>query len=413
MAVQAGSPVIPSAILKYRKYAVVAWILWPISAYVAVVSAYMLVVVIGSWLYRPPGGKGRGIRIAVIVPAHNEGAGILPTLRDLLACDYPRDLLEVMVIADNCTDDTASLARSRGVSVFERCDVIARGKGPALDWLLRTKRESLARFDVIAFVDADMFVDVKFAAALDECFADQTVNAVQARYSVANPTDSWLAAFGFMSFAYVNHVRPAGRCFLGGSAGLKGSGMAFRSSLILETGWPSQSIAEDLDFGKELTMRGVRIHYLPGAIVTSNIGSRIKQVAVQQARWEGGKHQAMMKFLPRVVRAIAAKPSALLIDELFDLLIPPLSLLVVMLLLSGATAILTGLLPLWLIVASVLVFAAAVATGLLQLRPPPRTLVYIAMAPLFIVLKLALFAYLAIKPRQADWNRTPRDGGNS
>jgi 1,2-diacylglycerol 3-beta-glucosyltransferase len=390
---------------------VFAWILWPIGAYIAVVSVYMMAVVVGAWCYRPVCGSPlHNPRIAVIVPAHDEGGRLIRTLQDLRSCDYPLGFMQVFVVADNCNDGTADIARAQGAIVFERTAPSERGKGPALDWVLKSRQEVLCAFDIIAFVDADMFVDAQFAKIIGNVFADAGVVAIQARNTVANPTDSWLAAFGFMSFAYVNHVRPAGRCFLGGSASLKGSGMAFRSNLILQTGWPTHSIAEDLDFAKELTLRGVRIHYVPAAIVTSNIASRMEQVQVQQARWEGGKHQALVTFLPRMLHAFARQPSLLLLDEILDLLVPPLSQVVLLLLMVAVPASLLGSPPLWLIVSCIAIFAVAVVTGLVQLRAPVKTLLYIAMAPVFILMKLLIFVRLALGKKQSEWKRTPRDG---
>jgi 1,2-diacylglycerol 3-beta-glucosyltransferase len=392
----------------------IALLIWPICAYVVLTSTYMSAVVIGSWLYRPPGGSApRSTRIVVVIPAHNEGAGIVQTLRDVQACDYPPGQLKALVIADNCEDDTAQIAASHGAEVFVRHDESARGKGPALNWLLMSERSYLSGFDVIAFVDADMNVDTHFASALDSTFADPEVQVVQARNTVANPTGSWLAAIGFMSFAYVNHVRPAGRCYLGGTSGLKGSGMAFRSSLILETGWPTGSLAEDLDFGKDLSLGGRRIHYQPRAIVTSDIASRIRQVTVQQARWEGGRSQGFRQSLPRFLSAFFRSPSRLLLDELLDMLVPPLSMVALATALGITASLLGAPLPLWPFVLALSVFAAAVITGLAQLKPPPRTYAYLAMAPAFVVLKLLLILKLALSPAQKDWKRTPRDGEQS
>ncbi|MGC4029169.1 MAG: glycosyltransferase family 2 protein [Steroidobacteraceae bacterium] len=387
------------------------WILWPVAAYIVLVSAYMLCVVIGSWVYVPPGQRNaRRSRIAIIVPAHNEGARITRTLSDLSGCDYPRDQFEIIVIADNCTDDTAAVARRCHARVYERHDQTARGKGQALDWLLRSHAGHLSSFDVIAFVDADMYVDRGFLAALNDAFADPRVEVAQGRNTVANPTDSWLAAFGFMSFAYVNHVRAAGRCFLGGSCGLKGSGMAFRSPLILETGWPVSSIAEDLDFGKELVQKGVRIHYIPGAVVTSDIASSVRQVQVQQARWEGGKKQAFSTFFPRALRSLLRSPSRLMLDEVLDMLVPPLSMYIFGMLVVGAISLWLGSAVVFVVAASVVVFGLAVFTGLVQLRMPARAFIYLALSPVFMLGKLVLFARLALSGPQKDWKRTPRDG---
>lgn len=332
------------------------------------------------------------------------------TLTDLSNCDYPADRFQVIVIADNCTDETADVARSCNARVCERHDLTARGKGQALNWLLRSEAQYLAGFDVIAFVDADMYVDAGFLAALNDAFADPEVRIVQGRNTTANPTESWLAAFGFMSFAYINHVRAAGRCFLGGSCGLRGSGMAFCSALILKTGWPTSSIAEDLEFGKELALDGERIRYVPGAIVTSDIAPSVRQVQVQQARWEGGKSQTFTTFFPRTLRALLRRPGLVMLDEALDMLVLPLSLHVLGVLLVGAVGMWLGSPVVLIAAASLLVFGLAVLTGLVQLRMPARAYFYLALSPVFMLGKLLLFTRLTLSGPQKDWQRTPRNG---
>jgi cellulose synthase/poly-beta-1,6-N-acetylglucosamine synthase-like glycosyltransferase len=379
------------------------------SAYLLIITIYMFAVTVGSWLYRGPRRRAaRGSRIAIVIPAHNEGRNLLRTLDDLRRCSYPTDLSTTIVIADNCNDDTAKLAREHGAMVFERHDLAARGKGQALDWLLRNQRQLLSEFRIVVVVDADMYVDAAFLDEIDWSFSGADVQVVQSRDTIANPSDSLFSAFGFLSFAYVNHIRPAGRCFLGGTAGLKGSGMAFRSELILETGWPASSIAEDTEFSKYLLLQGIRIHYAPLAILTSDIGGRLHQVETQQLRWEGGKSQVSRRFLPRILRQFATKPSVMLLDALLNELIPPLSMLVV---LSVTGFIAAYFSEPWLAFpfgAALLVFGAAVVSGAIQLRMPAGAWLLLTGFPLFLLFKFYVFGKLALQRRAPDWNRTPR-----
>jgi len=390
----------------------IAGLLWALAAYLLLISGYMAALCAGSWLLR---SKGRGLphgrvpSIAILVPAHNEEAGIATTVRDLLRSEYPAASREIFVIADNCSDRTAAAAAQAGASVIERFDTTNRGKGQALDWVLRSHAHTLERFDLVAFVDADMFVDPQFLAASAWAFAEPSVSVVQGRYTVSNPSSSWLSALGFMSFAYVNHVRPAGRTLFGGTAELKGSGMVFRRQLICETGWPAGSIAEDVDFGKELLFRGVRVVYAPSAIVTSDIPTSLRQVTVQQSRWEGGKLHVIRKFMGRTFRALVQAPSIALADALIDLIVPPLSAIILLALLGFGLALFLPAPPAWLFLVPLLVFGITVMSGLIQLRAPFRTYLYIACAPAFVIWKLVLLAKLATKPTETEWKRTPRD----
>ena len=267
----------------------------------------------------------------------------------------------------------------------------------------------LADFDLIAFVDADMYVDLDFLAAINERFVDPQTQAVQGRYTVSNPAASPLAAMGYMSFAYVNHVRPSGRSALGGTAELKGSGMAFRRELICALGWPAASIAEDIDFGKDLLFRGVRVLYASNAIVTSDIPTTLRQVEVQQSRWEGGKFHVFRKFFARTVRAFVQRPSIAMGDALMDLLVPPLSVILSFAVIGFLGSLLIAGPPPLGFAVPIAAFAIAVMTGLIQLRAPPKVFVYIGLAPVFIAWKLCLLVRTALAPAQTEWKRTPRD----
>lgn len=388
--------------------------LWGLWSYLLVISLYIALVTFGAWCLVLKERVHRSKTtsrptIAILVPAHNEELGIATTVQQLLGAEYPRESFRVIVIADNCTDRTAEVARAAGADVIERTDLVKRGKGQALDWVLKEHEQLLSRFDLVAFVDADMYVDPKFLAALAEKFADPQIQVVQGRYTIANPGASWLTALGFVSFAYVNHVRPAGRTFWGGTAELKGSGMCFRRELICETGWPSGSIAEDVDFGKELLFRDICVHYAPRAIVTSDIPTRLRQVEVQQSRWEGGKLDVERKFFGRTLRALMRRPSIAMLDALLDLCVPPLSVVVLLSVLGFALAFLVDAPSPWLFLIPLAAFALSVVTGLVQLRPPFKTYVYLACAPAFILWKLTLLARLMRRPGQAEWRRTPRD----
>jgi 1,2-diacylglycerol 3-beta-glucosyltransferase len=380
-----------------------------LAGYLSIVSAYMLALTFGAAMFvRRARTQDSLPRIAVLVPAHNEAAGITTTVRDLLDSRYPRRAFEVIVIADNCTDETASRARSAGAIVLERYDDSRRGKGQALDWATRERAKDLLEYDIVAFVDADMYVDPDFLSSVAGHFADPETQAVQGRYVIANPEASWLTSLGFMSFAVVNHVRPAGRTFLGGTAGLKGSGMAFRRDLICRTGWPAGSIAEDVEFGMQLLFEGVRVKYAPDAIVRSDLPIALESARVQQARWEGGNVTVRGKYLWQTLRAFLRSPRLATADALLDLLVPPLTIVVALSVTGASLAYVLAGPPAWLFAIPLLTIAAATALGMAQLKPPPRTYLHILLAPAFLAWKLALLTQIAVRPRETQWRRTPR-----
>jgi 1,2-diacylglycerol 3-beta-glucosyltransferase len=378
--------------------------------YITTVSAYLFVLTLGSMLYRPrtaPDAPDQ--RIALMIPAHNEQHGIEAVVSVALGLDYPADQRDVFVIADNCDDDTVAIAEKAEAIVFERHDTENRGKGQALDWCLNTHRDTLSKYDIIAFVDADMAITPNFLSEIAARFADTNVKIVQTMNMVSNPDANWRSALGFMSFAVVNHVRPAGRCWLGGTGELKGSGMAFRSALLLDYGWPAHTIAEDSEFGKQLLLDGHRVTYAPGARVTSDIPTHAVQVQTQQSRWEGGKMYLVKKYIPLFFKRLMRRPSMMYLDALLDTVVPPLTILVALTLVCGAVALVTVPTLAILFALDLTLIALTIAAALTQLRAPVKVWLYIATIPVFMAWKLPLLFKVFTGKTETGWARTPRD----
>jgi len=380
------------------------------TAYLLIVCAYLFLVTCAAYAFRKKTRPDAPlVPFALVMPAHNESDQIDAILADAARLDYPKDLYVVFVIADNCTDDTADRARAAGAVVHERHDPDLRGKGPALDWFLRAAREQLESFDAVAFVDADMRIDPRFLRELSGALAFEDRQVVQASNGVARPEANWRAALGYLGFSVINHVRPAGRDALGGTAELRGSGMAFRTRLLLEYGWPAHSLAEDIEFSRRLLLDDILVHYNPHARVVSELATRRAQATVQQARWEGGKLDLFKRYFPTVLRRALRTRHWRYIDAALDMLVPPLSLLVMSILITGLVSLLVH--PVWTAVVALCAVAVAwcVLSGLILCRAPLRVWLYLAAVPVFIVWKGALFLSLIVRRGPQAWQRTPRD----
>jgi cellulose synthase/poly-beta-1,6-N-acetylglucosamine synthase-like glycosyltransferase len=381
------------------------------TCYLCVVCGYLGLLGLGAWLFRPSRREAETLpRFALLIPAHNEGPQLDTLLAHTRALDYPADRWQLFIIADNCTDDTAARAREGGATVFERNDPSLRGKGQALDWCLRTHRETLSQYDLIALVDADMIIHPHFLRELAASFADDATQVVQSLNTVSNPDDSWRSAFGFMGFTTVNFTRPAGRRWLGGTAELRGSGMAFRAPLLLSHGWPAHSIAEDVEYSKRLLLEGILIDFNPHALVTSPIPLQTQQANVQQQRWEGGKLQILRQYLPAMWRHAVRHPGIASVDAFLDLLVPPQSILFLLLGVSFLLAVAVH--PRWalLILCCGAAVAFCIATGLVLQRAPIKVWLYLLALPIFLAWKIPLYAGLLLRKAEATaWNRTPRD----
>jgi 1,2-diacylglycerol 3-beta-glucosyltransferase len=301
---------------------------------VALCVAFLPIVAGCVWVFfltllsgRPkaPPPPSRTPRFDVIVPAHDEAAGIGRTVQNLLQLDYPHDARRVVVIADNCSDDTAARAREAGAVVLERTDTVKRGKGYALELAFSTsRREGFA--EAVVVVDADTRVSpnllTAFARRIEEGAA-----AAQAYYAVDNVEASWRTALMAVAFGMFHRVRGRARERLKLSSGLKGNGMCFTHAVLVEVPHQAFSVVEDLEYGIELGKRGHRVWYVDEAQVNGEMVSGEKASRSQRVRWEAGR-RAMVKAHARQLLAEAvAKKSPMLLDLGLDLLVPPISYL--------------------------------------------------------------------------------------
>lgn len=276
------------------------------------------------------------LSLVVLVPAHDEALVLDASLASLAQQDYPAALYEIVVIADNCTDGTAEIARARGVTVWERTDPAQRGKGYALDWAIARLLDRPAPAEAFVIVDADTWAAPDFLSHLNRCLKSQTdprgLCALQGRYGVLNEADGWRAALMSAAFDLVNHVRPLGRDRLGLSVGLKGNGMAFTRETLARVQWHGDSLTEDLDFALDLARtQGLRVGYAPQARVWAQMPTSGAQAASQRKRWEKGRRRSVRAVALPLLWEGVRRGRPLLIDSALDLLVPPLAELTVLL----------------------------------------------------------------------------------
>ena len=223
-------------------------------------------------------------RVAVVIPAHNESSGLLPTIGDIKAQLRTRDLL--LVVADNCLDDTAAVAASAGAEIIERHDPERLGKGYALDFAL--KHLSLDPPAIVIFIDADCRVA---EAAIDQLITacEATQRPVQALDLMIAPNESPIN-YRVAEFAWrvKNWVRPLGLNALNLPCQLMGTGMAFPWGVIRSAHLASGSIVEDLKLGLDLAQKESPPLFCPTSIIKSHFPSSIEGATNQRKRWEGG-----------------------------------------------------------------------------------------------------------------------------
>ncbi len=365
------------------------------------------------------------LKVVVMVPAHNEELVLAATLASLQKQDYPAPLLEIMVIADNCTDTTAEIARTHGVTVLERFHASERGKGYALDWAISQLLTRTEVPDALVIVDADTWVAPDFVRIMAAQLAAHTdangCCALQGRYGVLNQADGWRAALMAGAFDLVNHIRPLGYDRLGLTITLKGNGMAFTREVLKRARW-GNSITEDMDYGLELIRsHGIRVRYIPEARVLAQMPVTANQAASQRSRWEGGRYQLLRERALPLLKEGLLRRNLPILDAGLALLVPPLAELAAFLLLWGGLIAFGSMRHLlWeprvffaLFALSVLAFLTYVLGGFRVADSPSEVYSALFKAPLYILWKLALYGVSLFRRRKSlgsspEWVRTSR-----
>jgi cellulose synthase/poly-beta-1,6-N-acetylglucosamine synthase-like glycosyltransferase len=382
-----------------------------IGAVLAVPALILFAEVAAALVYRrglapPPGQRPK---VAVLMPAHDEAAGISQALQSLLPQLLPGDRL--VVIADNCSDHTASLAAAAGAEVIERRDPTKRGKGFALDFGVRHLEQDPP--EVVMIMDADCAVS---AGAIDilarDCHARR--RPVQGLYINQAPagagTRTRIAAFASL---VKNKVRPTGLLALGLPCTLMGTGMAFPWACIRSAPLATGNIVEDVQLGFDLARRGELAHFCPDVLVTGYFPQSDAGIRSQRTRWEHGHLGLILTEAPRLLLAGLLKSEIGTMALALDQMVPPLALIVMLaalnVILDGAFAILSGrAAPFALASATLALVGLSVLLAWIRYGRDIISLYALASAPVYALWKVPIYIGFLLS-RQLDWVRSKRD----
>ncbi len=387
---------------------------WCIAAIPALLLAVLATELIAGLLARSgkPSAGGRHYSAAILMPAHNEESGIAATIAKLQpALD---DTIRLVVVADNCSDDTADVARAAGAGVIERFDALRRGKGHALafgrEWL-RTDPP-----DCVVVLDADCEIDRDSLRLLIDT-ACEANRPVQSRYLLrSRPSDGAMTQISNFAFVIKNLVRQRGATALGAPTILGGTGMAFRWGLIADAPLATSHLVEDLVLGIDFARKGQGPRYLEAAHTWSDPASQADTLT-QRTRWEHGYVDTALRHgLPLVIEGLARFRPALAWHGL-HLMVPPLALLMSLGLAAlGATGLLALLgasaAPPMLLAIEIALIALLLV---LAWRRDGRDAVQagtLARIPLYLAWKIPVYLKL-VRKRETEWVRTRREGENS
>lgn len=384
-------------------------------------SGYLALMTFASWRARRGGRDTTSMQalattpIRVLVPAHNEEQLIADTMKHLAALDYPGHLVEVHVVADNCTDRTAEIVRDHGFHAHERHDLDSPGKGPALGWLLEQLPVDDRPEAAIVLIDADTIVDPDLLRAFDGRLAAGH-DVIQGYYAVRDAETGGNVGFRAAALAVRHYVRPLGRTELGGSSGLFGNGMAFRETVARTHSW-TDHLVEDIEMGLNILLDGGAVAYASDAVVEAEMPDTLEDADSQNQRWEAGRAQIVAAFGPRLVAAARHKRHGRrwpYIDALLDLSLPPITVLVAA---TGASAGLVRLfgrgrvarLGLVAGVGSLAVQVGHVLSALRMVGAPPAVYRSLLNVPAQVFWKLRLVGRLIVRRGPDGWVRTTRN----
>lgn len=348
-------------------------------------------------------------RVAVIVPAHNESMELVSTLEDIKAQLNPADRL--LVVADNCSDDTAAVAAAAGAEVVERQDPTKIGKGYALDRGLRYLSQDPP--EIVVMIDADCRLTDGAIERLAATCA-MTHRPVQALYLMTAPIGSRVShQVAEFAFRVKNWVRPLGLQALGLPCQLAGTGMVFPWDVICSVDLASGSIVEDLKLGLDLAAAGHPPLFCPSARISSEFATTIQGADVQRTRWERGHVGTILANGPRLLFMAVARGNLGLLALTLDMAVPPLSLLtltlVLMVSISGV-ALLLGLSSMALTISTACLsgFVLAVFVSWLKYGREVLSDRAILSIPLYILWKFRLYRQIRFGKVSAQWIRTNR-----
>ncbi|HOA97256.1 MAG TPA: glycosyltransferase family 2 protein, partial [Acetivibrio saccincola] len=262
-------------------------------------GCYFFGISIFGWLYRKT-YKNKDFfpnkKFALIVAAHNEEKVITHIIDSLFKQNYPKNLFDVFVIADNCTDKTAEIAEKHGAIVYRRFNSTLRGKGHALEWMFERIFEMDKKYDAICVFDADNLVSSNFLLEMNKQLC-RGHKVIQGYIDSKNPYDSWITCSYSIAFWLSNRIFQLPRYYLGLSCGLCGTGFCIDIDVLKKIGWGATCLTEDLEFTMKLVLKDMKVAWAHNAVVYDEKPLTLKQSWNQRKRWMQGHADCTSRFL--------------------------------------------------------------------------------------------------------------------
>jgi len=379
--------------------------------YLSCYVAYWLILLVTHFFssVRPSAADSLLTRFAIVIPAHNEELFLPRLLASTRNQDYPGELFDTIVVADNCTDSTADVAGHQGATVLERVDEEKKGKGYAIKWVLETI--DLDKYDAVLIVDADCIISTNALKNLGGAIQEKQV--VQCYNGVANPYESWFTRLLDVSRMINNEIYHPAKQRLGLSSQLMGTGMCFATRILRKYGWDAFTIGEDWEYYAKLIQKGETIGFDWNARVYHEESSSLKQATSQRMRWSSGRFAIAWRYGFSLLSRGVIERNVIKFDAGLSLILPNPSLGMNVTLVCLAVAFLMttagygSAFTIWflcLALAQLVVFVV----GVFYTQNKLSKFMAIFIAPAFLLWKMGIDALSILGVGRKKWVRTER-----
>ena len=352
-------------------------------------------------------------RFMMIIPAHNEEKVVRELVESLKNLDYKKELYDIYVIADNCTDNTAQIAKEAGAIVYERFDEKHKTKGFALQWFLQQKIDEDAPYDAFCIFDADNIVDKNFLKAMNKKL-NQGEDVVQGYRDIKNPSDSWVTAGYAIFYWTMNRFYHLARYNLGLSPLINGTGFMVKFDVVKPEGWKTKTLTEDIEFSLKRIIAGKKLGWATDAIVYDEQPVGFKQSWSQRSRWTVGHMQCLKEYTKPLAVAVKDNKTVMNFDGLLYMLgtVPMFVLTIILLILNVILFLTNGMSVgdlLWNAVRYIVpTFLLPIFTGLMIMiidKKPIRPMIKgLLLYPLFLGSWL-LINFKCLFKRETSWEK--------
>ena len=388
-------------------------VMLPIQGIIFLFTLYYFVIgFFGLWRFKEEKVTEAVKKLAVIVAAHNESAVIGQLVANLKDLRYPKELYDIYVIADNCSDNTAEIAREAGAIVCERTHPTKKSKGYALEWMFERIFEMKDKeYDAVVVFDADNLVHPDFLMEMNHHLCKGS-KIIQGYLDAKNPYDTWVA--GTIAFWVIDHVSHLAKTNIGLSAVLGGTGMCITTDVIREQGWRATCLVEDMEFTMKSLATGIKTTWAHDAIVYDEKPLTFMQSWRQRKRWAQGQFDVAHRFIPKMLKEGIKQRKPYIWDGCIYLLQPHFLMISTFFIIISYVQLWThpfytniySILPSTLMTIIMLGQYILPMIILLKIKAKPKAWLYLLLYPVFIYSWIPIIFLGFIHRNEHEWSHT-------